>query len=262
MSNQDRLNFINTLRDYLRQQQINEESDNENIILNPSSLFFMSLLDPRSVSLSDYTLRIRLNTERRQIQNIPPHMPRQNNERTNEDISRINQSQNDRNTLSGVNDLMRREGNEQQEEPIQNNTTVMPIFRHFRVRNEHDGEHVRLPYVIVFDIVRNNTTISIEFHSDEITIMDNLAWLGEYNMNFPHSSFRNVCNLQRLKKLKVRRITKKETKADCPICLNSFKYRELARTLPCEHVFHKKCVDKWLLNQSEACPICRKVVEK
>jgi Ring finger domain len=258
MSNQNRNNFLNTLRDYLRENNP-EETNNVNVIPNPSSLLFMSFLDTRSISLSDYTLRIRLNTERRETQNISPHMPRQNNERTNEDISRINQPQNDRNTLSGLNDLM---SGEQQEEQNQNTNPVIPIFRHFRVRNEHEGEHIRLPYVIVFDIVRNNTTISIEFHSDEITIMDNLAWLGEYNMNFPNTSFRNVCNLQRLKKLKVRRITKKETKEDCSICLNSFKYRELARTLPCEHVFHKKCVDKWLLNQSEACPICRKVVEK
>jgi hypothetical protein len=44
----------------------------------------------------------------------------------------------------------------------------------------------------------------------------------------------------------------------CPICLEKFKEGEYKRTLPiCQHVFHKKCVDKWLLCDSKECPICR-----
>ncbi|KAF9749473.1 hypothetical protein NGRA_3463 [Nosema granulosis] len=289
MSNQSRENYINNLRNYLhgyeRDQENNTDNDHSNIQIrstgsnsavlnpNPSFLFFMSFLDPERtlnnhshVSLSDYTLRIRLNTGN--LENNTPQMEEQNNERTNEDNPQINQIQNNRNVFDEVNILMRRDtavSTEVDEENVNNEIEgqLLPTFRHFRVRSEQEriAYNPRLPYVIVFDIVRNNTTISIEFHSDEITVMDNLSWLGEFNANFAAANFRNVCNLQKLKKLKVRRITKKEKKTDCSICLNLFKHREMARTLPCKHMFHKKCVDKWLLNQSDACPICRKVVE-
>jgi hypothetical protein len=43
---------------------------------------------------------------------------------------------------------------------------------------------------------------------------------------------------------------------DCPICLEPFKLRQHAKKLPCEHMFHKKCIDKWL-NRSHLCPCCR-----
>ncbi|VVU95090.1 Ring finger domain [seawater metagenome] len=43
----------------------------------------------------------------------------------------------------------------------------------------------------------------------------------------------------------------------CSICCQNFKEGEYKRNLPlCNHVFHKKCIDKWLKNKKE-CPICR-----
>lgn len=46
---------------------------------------------------------------------------------------------------------------------------------------------------------------------------------------------------------------------DCPICLEPFKLRQHAKRLPCEHMFHGKCIDTWL-TRSKACPCCRKNV--
>lgn len=44
---------------------------------------------------------------------------------------------------------------------------------------------------------------------------------------------------------------------DCPICLGEFAEGEKVRVLPkCNHGFHVKCIDKWLLSQS-SCPLCR-----
>ncbi|KAJ0240972.1 RING-H2 finger protein ATL39 [Hirschfeldia incana] len=43
----------------------------------------------------------------------------------------------------------------------------------------------------------------------------------------------------------------------CVICLNEYKEDEMLRLiLPCGHVFHVDCVDKWLSYHS-TCPICR-----
>ena len=44
---------------------------------------------------------------------------------------------------------------------------------------------------------------------------------------------------------------------DCYICFDPYKPKELKRVLPkCGHVFHKKCIDKWLKHKS-SCPECR-----
>ncbi|KAL0702810.1 hypothetical protein Bca4012_058932 [Brassica carinata] len=44
---------------------------------------------------------------------------------------------------------------------------------------------------------------------------------------------------------------------DCVVCLGVFKQGQWCRNLPgCGHVFHRKCVDAWLL-KAGTCPICR-----
>lgn len=48
------------------------------------------------------------------------------------------------------------------------------------------------------------------------------------------------------------------TKEVCSICLDNFKECEGYRTLRCGHDFHKKCIDRWFLDGSQECPMCRK----
>ncbi len=46
-------------------------------------------------------------------------------------------------------------------------------------------------------------------------------------------------------------------KESCFICFEEYKSGEYKRVLPqCGHVFHKKCIDKWL-KQKSTCPHCR-----
>uniref|UniRef100_A0A7S0ZR69 RING-type domain-containing protein n=1 Tax=Noctiluca scintillans TaxID=2966 RepID=A0A7S0ZR69_NOCSC len=42
----------------------------------------------------------------------------------------------------------------------------------------------------------------------------------------------------------------------CSVCMNSFADGDEIRTLLCQHVFHKECIDTWLARRSE-CPVCR-----
>ncbi|CAA6670279.1 unnamed protein product [Spirodela intermedia] len=45
--------------------------------------------------------------------------------------------------------------------------------------------------------------------------------------------------------------------ADCAVCLEALQDGERCRRLPrCRHVFHKACVDRWLV-AAPACPVCR-----
>ena len=42
----------------------------------------------------------------------------------------------------------------------------------------------------------------------------------------------------------------------CSICLQHFKKMDSAIYLPCFHLFHKKCITKWLYNK-KVCPLCK-----
>merc|ERR1712113_689373 len=41
----------------------------------------------------------------------------------------------------------------------------------------------------------------------------------------------------------------------CGVCLVSFDDGDELRVLPCGHVFHRECIDHWLLNSSTVCPV-------
>lgn len=45
----------------------------------------------------------------------------------------------------------------------------------------------------------------------------------------------------------------------CAVCLSHMEIGDEARSLPCEHLFHKQCIDSWLA-RSLQCPVCRSVV--
>lgn len=61
-----------------------------------------------------------------------------------------------------------------------------------------------------------------------------------------------------LHSLEVRKLKKGEidlAEEICVVCLETYKQRELVRILTCRHVFHKRCIDRWLLKRG-TCPIC------
>lgn len=51
-----------------------------------------------------------------------------------------------------------------------------------------------------------------------------------------------------------------DCECECPICLTSLGPDEPARQLPgCKHVFHRSCIDLWLLRRAD-CPLCKSSV--
>jgi hypothetical protein len=43
----------------------------------------------------------------------------------------------------------------------------------------------------------------------------------------------------------------------CPICFDNIKEEELICKTPCNHIYHKKCISKWLQQNKKTCPKCR-----
>jgi hypothetical protein len=48
----------------------------------------------------------------------------------------------------------------------------------------------------------------------------------------------------------------------CAICLEEYKQADLLLTLPCMHVYHKRCAQRWLLepNSGGQCPVCKEPI--
>ncbi|OAC99030.1 hypothetical protein MUCCIDRAFT_19663, partial [Mucor lusitanicus CBS 277.49] len=45
----------------------------------------------------------------------------------------------------------------------------------------------------------------------------------------------------------------------CQVCLDSYQSEDYVRVLECHHGFHKDCIDKWLTEGQNRCPLCRGV---
>jgi hypothetical protein len=41
----------------------------------------------------------------------------------------------------------------------------------------------------------------------------------------------------------------------CSICTEDFQVMENVRVLPCKHIYHRRCIDPWLLDFAETCPL-------
>mmetsp|Transcript_7422 Transcript_7422/g.10945 ORF Transcript_7422/g.10945 Transcript_7422/m.10945 type:complete len:140 (-) Transcript_7422:64-483(-) len=59
--------------------------------------------------------------------------------------------------------------------------------------------------------------------------------------------------------IKCQRISYEQLPQDlsqCAICTKSFTLKRDIRVLPCGHIFHKVCVEKWFFERV-CCPLCR-----
>lgn len=50
---------------------------------------------------------------------------------------------------------------------------------------------------------------------------------------------------------------------ECQVCFETYTIGETFRTLPCMHIFHKDCIDPWLLSKRDpTCPVCLTKIEQ
>lgn len=102
-----------------------------------------------------------------------------------------------------------------------------------------------------------------------ILMIISLAWLVFYyiqRFRYANARDRNQRRLgdaakKAISQLQVRTIRKgdQETESDfdnCAVCIEGYKPNDVVRILPCRHLFHKGCVDPWLVDH-RTCPMCK-----
>jgi hypothetical protein len=94
-------------------------------------------------------------------------------------------------------------------------------------------------YNIILNIINNNTNEEIELESVKLVV-------DKDELNNIQS-----CRYKELED------TIKDSNPKCIICQFDFNKLNKVRILNCNHVYHQRCIDKWLLKISYKCPICR-----
>ncbi len=80
--------------------------------------------------------------------------------------------------------------------------------------------------------------------SFEFRLSPSDEYIEEFHNRNPAIRFDTVCNCKR-------------PEHDCSVCLTRFEPESEINCLPCGHLFHKACLEKWLNYWNSTCPLCR-----
>ncbi|GFO30859.1 RING finger protein [Plakobranchus ocellatus] len=115
----------------------------------------------------------------------------------------------------------------------------------------------------------NNSSVLFVSISFITLVVISVAWLMFYyirKFRYSHAKERLAKRLARAAKKAIAKIPQrtvnagdKELEGDfdqCAVCIEPYKDGDVIRLMPCRHVFHKSCVDPWLLDH-RTCPMCK-----
>lgn len=124
----------------------------------------------------------------------------------------------------------------------------------------------------IYDSSTNNisrTSVLFVSISFIVLMIISLAWLVFYyiqRFRYAHAKERLTRRLASAAKKAIAKIPQRTLKVgdkelesefdQCAVCIEGYKASDVIRILPCKHIFHKSCVDPWLLEQ-RSCPMCK-----
>ncbi|PRP77883.1 hypothetical protein PROFUN_08557 [Planoprotostelium fungivorum] len=134
------------------------------------------------------------------------------------------------------------------------------INRHIPVRTSGHNTRDRLhDYLSSLGLNLNSLLFRNRFRSSEHVDVDNMSYeellaLTERIGNVKsHAATDDVIDSLPLVKIETEGIT-------CAVCLEDLSVGEMSSRLPCNHHYHKECIDKWLKTKKH-CPVCNKSVD-
>ncbi|KAE8685843.1 hypothetical protein F3Y22_tig00111088pilonHSYRG00010 [Hibiscus syriacus] len=103
--------------------------------------------------------------------------------------------------------------------------------------------------------LQSDMLVAMEPTTDQETLMTRA--LAESRMEFENSTYGMVGATESSVKMMVKRVKVEDgEKGDCMVCLEELRVGFEAFQMPCSHLFHGGCIERWL-KQSHYCPICR-----
>lgn len=72
------------------------------------------------------------------------------------------------------------------------------------------------------------------------------GFIEDFRSKTPTLRFESVCSS-----------CKQQPEHECSVCLTKFEPESEINCLPCGHLFHKACLEKWLEYWNITCPLCR-----
>ncbi|MCL7030876.1 hypothetical protein MKW94_030677 [Papaver nudicaule] len=96
----------------------------------------------------------------------------------------------------------------------------------------------------------HHRSLRVHFNNNNNHIMTNQSLIN----SLPKFKFDSITGIPR---------SSSTESLDCAICIGKFRKRDELRLLPnCSHVFHSKCIDKWILvSNQQNCPLCRSSIK-
>lgn len=132
--------------------------------------------------------------------------------------------------------------------------------------NENDDDNIGIRgFGIISNIPLEENGNLLQSHN----ILRNLFSSSLSGIVFGESHNKEVCDinhiLSELIEILFKRTKKgaKEGNEKCVICYENFKEKEIVKMTSCLHIYHFKCIKKWVENKKESreepdCPICRR----
>lgn len=112
-----------------------------------------------------------------------------------------------------------------------------------------------------------NTLFNIDFSTDS-SLLNRImhSFLDPSMIHINDNTFEDVkvtLTKEQFKKLDNQIISEENTdNKQCNICMDEYKIGDKIINLDCTHIFHRRCIKHWLLQEKVTCPVCRKDVRE